>query len=100
MKLSQSLDRTELSSDVLAAFSGITETLVDELVEKFDKQLQKNGKFIAEYDLEYLRKLLKQEISIKTSITASITPKKLETWNISVLLNTQTTFEDPEVVKV
>ncbi len=95
MKLSQSLENSELSKAVRAAVSDLVTTHVDEIVDKYDVQLRKDGRYLDPADAITLKKAIRQEkLSIKMTISSSITEKLLEDWNIYPLSKNQGSLQD------
>jgi len=94
MKLSQSLEDRELSDTVLDAVKDLTDKNLDELIEKYNSQLRKDGKYLDNSDVAKLKKVLRSEkLKIKMTISSAITPKLLEDWDIYPISVNQTTFD-------
>jgi pyridoxine 5'-phosphate synthase PdxJ len=96
MKLSQTLEGNELSRQVLTACEDISHALVGELVDKYCCQLSKNGEHIPDEDIKRIKSFLLQEMNIKMTMSASITPKKIEEWDIAIIDAKQSFFSVPE----
>lgn len=83
MKLSQSLTDHELSKTVLGAIQDLVMKNIDELVEKYNSQLEKDGNYLDPADIIKLKSVIRSDkLKISMTITSSITPKLLEDWDI------------------
>lgn len=83
MKLSQSLEDRELSDVVLSSMKELIDRNIDEIVEKYNGQLIKNGKRLDAADINNLKKAIRgDKLKIRMTITSNITPKLLEDWDI------------------
>ncbi|MDD4588840.1 MAG: hypothetical protein PHG06_00225 [Parabacteroides sp.] len=89
MKLSQTLDRNELSREVLESIEPLTRANINELIEKYCTQLEKNGKRLDKGDKVRLAQLIRSDkLKIGMCISSSITSKLLEDNDIfPVLIN-------------
>ncbi len=97
MKLSQSLNDYELSKTVLDAVNDLVMKNIDELVEKYNSQLEKDVNYLDPADIIKLKSVIKSDkLKISMTITSSITPKLLEDWDIYPMSKRQsalTSFE-------
>lgn len=99
MKLSQSLSDHELSKAVLDAVNDLVMKNIDELVEKYNSQLEKDGNYLDPADVIKLRSVIRSDkLKISMTISSSITPKLLEDWNIYPLSRRQGTLKQFEPV--
>lgn len=95
MKNSQSFEDHELADAVLEAVKDLVDKNLDELVEKYNSQLVKDGKYLDAQDQAKLKRAIKSEkLKIKMTISSAITPKLLEDYNIFPLSNKQSTFKN------
>ena len=95
MKLSQTLDRNELSREVLESIEPLTQANINELIEKYCTQLEKNGKRLDKGDKVRLAQLIRSDkLKVGMSISSSITSKLLEDNDIfPVLINSSASPE-------
>lgn len=94
MKNSQTLEDRELSDSVLSSMEELVQAHVNELIEKYNTQLQKNGKRLDQGDIVKLRKAIRgDKLRIKMTISSSITPKLLEDWDVYPVSLKQSTFD-------
>lgn len=99
MKLSQSLTDHELSKTVLGAIQDLVMKNIDELVEKYNSQLEKDGNYLDPADIIKLKSVIRSDkLKISMTITSSITPKLLEDWDIYPLSKRQGTLKSFEPV--
>jgi ribosomal protein S13 len=97
MKLSQSLEGNELSDSVLTSVRDLTEKMINELCQKYNIQLAKNGRRLTEGDLKRLKPILRTDsLKIRMSISCAITPKLLEDIEMYPISSKQTVFEETE----
>jgi len=97
VKLSQSLEDRELSDVVLSAMKELIDRNIDEIVEKYNGQLVKNGKRLDAFDISKLKKAIRgDKLKIRMTITSSITPKLLDDWDICPVSLRQSTLNVDE----
>ena len=95
MKLSQTLNDNELSKTVLSAVQDLVMKNVNEIVEKYSSQLEKDGKYLDPADVIELKRAIRQDkLKIGMTISSSITPKLLEDCNIYPISRNVTASED------
>lgn len=82
MKLSQVLQGWELSKDVLASLETVFNPLIGDLVEKYDKQLRKNGEYLNPQEKRDLIRHLLDDLNIKLNVSTNITEHKMKIWEI------------------
>lgn len=92
MKLAKTFEGTELPKEVDLSLRSIYAGLVDELVEEYDARLNANEKHLSAEDKDRLRKYLRYDIVVRLSVSASITEKKLEDWQINPISTYQQIF--------
>lgn len=94
MKNSQTLEDRELSDSVLSSMEELVQAHINELIEKYNNQLQKNGKRLDQGDVVKLRKVIRgDKLRIRMTISSSITPKLLDDWDIFPVSLKQSTFD-------
>ena len=95
MKLSQTLNDSELSKTVLSAVQDLVMKNVNEIVEKYSSQLEKDGKYLDPADVIRLKSAIRQDkLKIGMTISSSITPKLLEDCDIYPISRNVTAAED------
>jgi len=83
MKNSQTLEDRELSDDVLHSMEELIQDHVNELIEKYNTQLMKNGKRLDQGDVVKLRRAIRgDKLRIKMTISSSVNQKLLDDWDI------------------
>lgn len=93
MKQSITLEDSELSKTIIRALEEPVEKLVNNLVEGYQDSLIQNGYYIPASDIEALKKFLRGDMTVKLTLTASITEKKLDDWHMSAIKATQSFLE-------
>ena len=107
MKLSAVLEGPELSKSVLEALEHVTDPLINEVVEKYDRQLRENGEYLSPDEKRTLKTYMAGAISIKLNLCVNLSEHKMQKWGIFPTSFSQTTFEtndleigeDPEKVE-
>jgi hypothetical protein len=82
MKATDTFKGDEISFEVLDSHEDNITELVETLVNKYNKQLRKNGLYLTDLDITKLNTNLKNEISIVLNISSNITQAKLKKWEI------------------
>lgn len=99
MKNSQTLEDRELSDDVLHSMEELIQDHVNELIEKYNTQLMKNGKRLDQGDVVKLRRAIRgDKLRIKMTISSSVNQKLLDDWDIFPVSLKQGSLNDFETV--
>lgn len=95
MKNSQTLEDRELSDSVLSSMEELIQAHVNELIEKYNTQLVKNGKKLDQGDVVKLRKAIRgDKLKIKMTISSSVNQKLLDDWDIYPVSLNQGVLDD------
>ena len=95
MKNSQTFEDREISDEVLLSMEEIIQAHINELIEKYNTQLRKNGKRLDAGDIVKLRKAIRgDKLKIKMTFSSSITQKLMDDWSICPMSLRQSTLED------
>lgn len=95
MRHSQTLEKSELSRDVLDSMDEMIRANIDELVGKYDAQLRKNGKRLDKGDVARLKQAIREDkLKVGMTISSSITPKLLDDWDIYPVSLNQGVLDD------
>lgn len=71
-----------MSNSVLEALGSVYNPLINDVVEKYDLQLRKNGQYLNPDEKRRLKGQLKEDMIIKLNLSINLTKKKMETWEI------------------
>lgn len=82
MKVSKTLENRELSKRTLESIEDVVEKIISQIVDDYENQLLKDGKYLSEISKRALKKYLKIEASVKLSVSLSVNEKKLSEWEI------------------
>lgn len=95
MKNSQTFEDREISDSVLASMEELIQAHINELIEKYNTQLIKNGKRLDSGDIVKLRKAIRgDKLKIKMTVSSSITQKLMDDWSICPLSLRQSTIDN------
>lgn len=93
MKVSKTVDNSEFSKTIIRAIEEPVEKLINNLVEGYQDSLQQNGCYLPPSEIEALKKFIRGDMTIKLTLSASITEKKLGDWHMSPIKATQSFLE-------
>jgi len=97
MKNSQTFEDREISDSVLSSMEELIQAHINELIEKYNTQLIKNGKRLDSGDIVKLRKAIRgDKLKIKMTFSSSITQKLMDDWDIYPTSLRQSTFDNIE----
>jgi len=97
MKNSQTFEDREISDSVLSSMEELIQAHINELIEKYNTQLIKNGKRLDSGDIVKLRKAIRgDKLKIKMTFSSSITQKLMDDWEIFPMSLRQSTFDNIE----
>ena len=101
MKNSQTFEDREISDSVPSSMDELIQAHINELIEKYNTQLIKNGKRLDSGDIVKLRKAIRgDKLKIKMTFSSSITQKLMDDWDIYPTSLRQSTFEDVVVGQI